>query len=918
MKFKSSRLKEFNYDITLGFNEAKSYGEIIALADNQFLRSIRKIKNHNIHYELLERWYKDKNKLLKKENTSENSEKIRELQHNIDNMMFIPQYITIVIEHPSHYKHLFKNGLTLNNKKYYRLSSSAGQARESTVVFCEEETKQELSKIMNNDRNTDIKHAPSKFNAYFGLAGSATKTVSTPKFCVVPDYYSETTMKFNYVTETDWETDDLIDIREMTQEFNRFDGQGLIDYGMAKKWADELGLDYVPAQWCIRQNFIKGMLCTFPIKEYLEQANNGNYNIKTIYKDEFGNNIVTNMKDIDVILSESQFKLWDSFPNLDVFQTNCVKNNLTWGVSLYTPKETKHILRMNYQFIQTLNLNQEDIEDLCEKFVDWISGVNSENIYYTLLFLLGKNVNEEKINNYLRSSENYWVKSFILNHKLINDDYIRKKIYDMIKVKIKKACLGEIIVDGNFQTLVSDPYAMMQHVCGQEVTGLLKKNEYYSHYWNTKGVQIVDSMRAPLTYRSEHLKLHLKKSDELDRWYRYCYTGVIVNAFGGETVNWAGSDFDYDQIATTSNQTVLRGVFKDELPITYDPPKPNKIQITEEDLFQADLFSFGSAIGSITNKSTSAYALLSMFEQGSKEYNITMNRLKMCTKLQSAQIDKAKIGKNVKGIPKNWTTYQKISKDLPQPEQDDLAFLNDILLDKHPYFFIYLYGDTKKKYKKYVDGKNLECKHRFNLSVKDLIDKPRKIKEEREFIKKYYSQLPVIDSDCVMNNLCKYIESIDFSLKEKIKVGNSDYDMANILLDKHITSNKNTLQKVIKNIKRYNKKVSSSGNLNNHTTSYGDKYSTDVDTSKNIQYEFLKDVMNDVCSNREELVNYLIQLSYDEKPKFKKELLWELYGDTLYERLKKNNASFLFPFPSEQGNIEYLNNFYELREVEFE
>ena len=76
-----------------------------------------------------------------------------------------------------------------------------------------------------------------------------------------------------------------------------------------------------------------------------------------------------------------------------------------------------------------------------------------------------------------------------------------------------------------------------------------------------------------------------------------------------------------------------------------------------------------------------------------------MNRIKMCTKLQSAQIDKAKIGREVKGIPNIWVEKQKINKDDSEEVKKHKKFLNSILLDKHPYFFIYLYKETYNKYK---------------------------------------------------------------------------------------------------------------------------------------------------------------------------------------------------------------------------
>ena len=67
---------------------------------------------------------------------------------------------------------------------------------------------------------------------------------------------------------------------------NRTDGCGLITYEKAEQWAGELGLDYVPSQFCIRQNFIKGMLCVFPILEFCQEINQGNYLVDTIYRDD--------------------------------------------------------------------------------------------------------------------------------------------------------------------------------------------------------------------------------------------------------------------------------------------------------------------------------------------------------------------------------------------------------------------------------------------------------------------------------------------------------------------------------------------------------------------------------------------------------------------------------------------------------
>jgi hypothetical protein len=915
-KFKSSRLKEFKYNIQLTFEEALEYGEVIALFDNQMLRSIRQIHNRDLDNEQLDILLSEKEYLKHLPHSQENVELIKNIQAQINEMLFIPEYITIIMDHPSHYKYLYKNGLQLNNKKFIRFSSSAGQARQSTVVFVEEETATKLDEILNNGRNLDKEIVPSKFNAYKGLAGSATQVVSTPRFCIVPDYESESKVKVNFVTETELNEDDLIETKEITEMFNRFDGQGLISYDMASKWATELGLDYVPAQWCVRQNYTKGMLNTFPIHEFCEKVNNGNYRIRSSYKDGNGNYKVVDLRNIDVIISESQFKFWDSFDSVEVYQENCIKNNLKWGVSLHSPKKDKDILKMNYQFLQTLNLNKQDIEKVCEKFVDWISGVTSENIYYTMLFLLGTEISEEKIMSYLEKCENYWIKSLIINPKLIQDKYIKKKIYDLIKRKIQHGCLGEILIDGNFQTIVSDPYAMMQHICGLNVTGLLKEKEYYSNYWNEKGVKKVDSMRAPLTFRSEHVILNLQQNKELDYWYRYNYTGIIVNVHGHETMNWAGSDFDYDILATTSNKTIIKGVYQEELPVMYYPPKAKKKKLTQDDLYKADLFSFGSIIGQITNKSTSAYAILPLFNENSIEHVTTMNRIKMCTKLQSAQIDKAKIGQEVKGIPFTWLNYNKISEYDSDNVKENKKFLNRILLEKHPYFFIYLYKGTKTKYKNHVNRYNITCQQKYSMSLEELMNSKRKTKEQLEFLNLFEQYSPVINSDCVMNNLCKYIESVDFGIKNIINDTKNE-KFYSFLLNNDVEFNNDRFSLLMETYNKYKKMIHKLIPVTSQNQSQKSGFDEGQHKLVNGQYEKFKSKLSEICANENELVNYLVYLFYIEQPNSNKELLWKLYGKNLFENIKSNTSNKIFiPIPDENGTINYLNNKYSLKEVQ--
>lgn len=922
MKFKSSRLKQFDYDISVTFDEAKELKEIIALADNQILRSIRDISGHEVDYEKLEEMFV-RREHLKKAN-GDHSDEIKEIQNGINRMMFVPEYITITIDHPKQYAHIYANGILVNGILYRRFSCSSSQARNSTVVLCDVRILDELRRRINNGRDESVPIAPSKFNAYFGLAGSATKIVSEPNFIVVKDFTNQTTFKANYVTETAWDIDDEIDVRDVTLDMNRNDGMGLISPAQAKKWAEELCLDWIPSQWCIRQSFIKGMLCTFDIHDFCKKINGGNYVVDTIYKNESGEYIKADLRNYDVIISESQFKLWNCYKSVDDYIDNYHKNKLYWGISQHTPKEPKDTLTLNYQFIQTLDLNQSSVEKLCEMFVDWVCGVSYENVPYMLLFLLGVNNTDSSIDNFLRSSDQYWIKSLIVNPDIKNDKYITSKIHNFIKYKIKNGCLGSIITDGNFQVLVSDPFAIMEHVCGLTPCGLLAGGEFYSGYWNNKGVTRVDSMRSPMTYRSEHVILDLVKNKDTEHWYKYCQDGIIVNWHGHEMVNWAGADVDFDILATTSNKTMIDSVYKNEIPVVYDPPKPQKIIFTEDDLYNADTFSFGSIIGQITNKGSNGYAMLPLvknkFGEDSEECKLVVSRLKQCCKAQSCQIDKTKIGREVKGIPDLWVKVQKpkVNSDgevlSNEAEIKQMEFYNSTLLNKHPYFFKYLYHDSKKKYNQFIGKYSCTCKDKYQMTIESLRALPRKTKEQKEFLDNLYRYMPLTYSDSPMNLVCMYIESVEFNLSKKIKISPSG-DIWKLYKNHSVQYTEEQKEKILEVLKKHKQMINS--NLSRSYDCRDVRCDNDDGFTEYQDYnDILRDKLNSVCSNVNLIVNCLVDHFYQDNPSANKDMLWYVYGRYIFDNLSFNtDRPCEFPFRDDNGDVLYLGKKYKMKEV---
>lgn len=542
VKLDSGLLKENKYNLNLSFYECLKSNLIISLADSQMLRSIRDITGKKVDRDQLEDWWQERDYLKKKKNSKVNRQKIKELQDKIYDMMYIPEYITVVMESIKDYERMFKKGFYFNGRLYKRMSCSASQARVSTVVFVDDNIREELRRRLDNGRDLNKPLAPSKYNAYFGLYSSATKEVTKPRFCIIPDYTEVRKVDVDYVIEQPLDEDDIIEPRTIDVEFNMVDGSGLISPTMAEQWGKDLGEDYTPCQFCIRCAFTKGAVNEFDFVEWCKEENNGNYFITDVY----GNQI--DVREIDVILTEGMAKLWDSWKSQEDFERCCEENGIIWGVTKYAPKKDKEVSTANYQFLQTLNLSDEMIKDVCEETVNYIQGVSYDNVYYTLLFLLGENLTSDGIERFMESSDNYWLKCLILNHNLLNDKYSKEKIRDFIVRKIELACLGKILVRGNFQCIVVDGFAFMQAATGQKVTGLLKAGEMYSQFWNERGVTRVDTMRSPLTHFSEHYIVELKNDERMQKWFKYSYSGIIVNCHDEHTMHYAGSDLKHSHL----------------------------------------------------------------------------------------------------------------------------------------------------------------------------------------------------------------------------------------------------------------------------------------------------------------------------------------------------------------------------------
>lgn len=545
-KFLIERAMGKNMEYTI--EEARKDLNLVSLADNQVFHFLRKIKNTPFDREKLDRLYKLRNDEKSLPKVKRNVAKIEKFQKQIDNLLFIPDIITIKMSSKKDYLDLTKNGFSINGIKFVRLVCTAAYLRRNVVGFINEKYFKEINEILMCGLDGKLTETNlGKFSAYYGLFMSAVNQVDTPRCCVIPDCESDLKDQMVDFIVTDMDGKRHIEERKKDISMNWFDGMGLISPEMARKWQENLGLDYLPSGFVIRSAYIKGLVVPFDFHKFSREVAN-----KETITDAWGQEY--NINDIDVILTISQFKMWKAYQNWQEYLYYANKYGHIWGVSRVNKKNDDEYVLTNYQYLQTLNLTKEDIRELAQPTVDWINKIGSGNLDYVLLYLLGcQNGDIEDIDSIdsediLNGVEMDFVKGIMLEPELLKDDYVRSQILKTLKRKIKDAKIGRLWVRGNYAFQISDPYALCEWVFGMEVNGLLGAYEMYCNFWNsrTESKEIL-CCRSPLVHGSEHLLRKLVTSEEMESWYQYLESGIVNSVRDLSVMHMSDSDYDGDE-----------------------------------------------------------------------------------------------------------------------------------------------------------------------------------------------------------------------------------------------------------------------------------------------------------------------------------------------------------------------------------
>jgi len=519
-KLHSSRLRKAKWRLTLPLAEARRNDEVISLADSQVLRWLDEL-NGITDAEARAREIKSEIRRLRKDpNSVRNRKLVRQLYAQLDDVQFKPDYLCVIIDREKDYHRACK-GFSINGLRYRRLLGTNGGVKNSTIVFVSERHANEIRRRIDNGRDLGKEMVPAKLEAYKALTCSASIPVSMPNgILVVSDCETEFLSDVIYLNDEEDGEPVMEERRQVKVQLNESDGYGLMLPSLAQRWSEELGLDYLVSGVNTRFAWEKGMLFTFDFLDFAENVARA-----YIVKDAWGNNV--DVRNVEMILTTSMLKLWDSYDSCDDYVQNCLENKYTFGVTKTCPRSLERERTLNYQFIQSYDLSDDDIEALIAPTMNEIRDVLYADPAKTVLFLKGIGLNADNI-QYL---ENDFAKAIMIEPKMLNDPYVQNSIYQMIKNRINEAKIGVLKVHGNYSIVCGDPFSLCQHIFGLEVTGILKAGEIYNEYWCKQGADKLACFRAPMTSHNNIRSVRPHQSEMAGYWYQYMRTCTLINSW---------------------------------------------------------------------------------------------------------------------------------------------------------------------------------------------------------------------------------------------------------------------------------------------------------------------------------------------------------------------------------------------------
>ena len=719
-------------------------------------------------------------------------------------------------------KDLIYYGYEYKGEKYIYFTSSAGQIRTKKTVFIKESLWNKYEKTLMCGLTIDTINAkggnnPNKHLAYMALSNSATdewEGFNIDKTIVIKDFETNVYGTYDLIDDIDYSVTRTTDYAPIPHT----DGAGMIlpfAFGVSQK------------NKMVRLPWVKGLLGVFDYVEFIKE-NNCSPIVKDIYGKEW--NIIED--NIQIIFTESQFKMWEYYSSWDEYKTYFKQYHCSAG---YTNEEEDRIkdATINYQMLQTLiDFEDEDVIKISQRSVDKLNNLSSSVDSIKKAFGVTP-YNQDKT---------YLQQAIELYPNLLNDEYLKIKLRDIKNSLIKKYKSGKLEVKGKYTFILPDFYAACEYwfMGNENPNGLLNDGEVYCSLFKT--VKEVDCLRSPhlfiehpVRYNTAYCNSDIsdkqrERLNKLDKWYT---TKALYTSCKDMISRILQFDVDGDKSLVVADKPLVELAKKNMqgiVPLFYNMKKASSSILDNKVIYKGLELAFaGSNIGQYSNDITKVWNSDIFINGSEQERRDAIDIVRILCMENNFVIDFAK------------TLYTPI-----RPEDVD-ENIKSFTKNKVPHFFKYAKDREESKVSK--------CNDSFVNKLDNIIPNPR--------INCRNINLDKVDYRLLMNN-----PNLDFNLENDVQIKK--------LIEEYRTLNQ----------KHYNKIDLKSNDVD--TT----KCNTVSSLRQAVLYKKIakeiKEGLSTFGYSDIEITDILVKYLYDIKDSKRKEALWFCYGEHILGNLKRN------------------------------
>ena len=625
---------------------------------------------------------------------------------------------------------LFKNGFDIQyeNKKvhYVPFDASASMLRSCRISFIDEELKEAMDERLSLGMDfSTIQVRPHKYFAYRGLYLTDCIRVKTDEKLVLDEntvvviddsshYYLSGSKPGNVAVPmiTAVENENAywnIKKTEENPKMNSFDGEGMISSAYVAL-LNEKNKTKDATSYQVRMPFIKGMLHKVDFHEFFKEYGKRTADTPYYIKDVYG--IKRDLNKAHIILTKSMFKCFDWVK--DYAKLNHIEDPMAFffeGVKkynhgLYIAKTNLSLLsqkvKINYQYLCTLNLTKEEFETLVKEHIDYIEEIkNNPNLQREIL-----------LGNRPKYQEETWKVALSKNKEFLKEPFIREKIKALIESYYREIYMGQLRVEGENRFLSGDLLGllidMLSKVHQQKEDAGIKNNidilkkqaiRKEKFFLPKATLKLCSKMRYaflrnPHLSRNEECAMepYIAKKDSVHDKYFGELSGVVMVSYQSlAPMILGGADFDGDMVKIISNKTIVKAVERGKKncsEIVMIPGAGEKLVYTPKQVeYKHIKDTYGNRVGQISNIAirlgSQVYAK-EVYENTFDENGVRIAPSPAeCTLLTGLEIDAAKNGKHPNKNIDELSVRYKGKKD------DYISTLEQMknyykLSDKHP------------------------------------------------------------------------------------------------------------------------------------------------------------------------------------------------------------------------------------------